>query len=96
MRRLDDIIINTLNTIIPTDSFNADAASSCKKLHSTLTDGNTKRKDAIRQCINISAERVKLLKMQRESESDNFKVSKTLRAEQTKVCNVMHKIWFYL
>lgn len=89
MRRVDDIIINTLNTVIPTDSFNADAARSCKDLHDKLEEGNSKRRNAIKHCITISADRVKQLREQRESDNNSVELSKSLRAEQTKVgCEV--------
>ncbi|KAF5285404.1 hypothetical protein FQA39_LY16658 [Lamprigera yunnana] len=84
MRRVDDIIINTLNSVIPTDSFNPDAAKSCKGLHNQLVEGNNKRKEAIKKCINISAENLKLLREQRESDN-SLKTNNTLRAEQTKL-----------
>ncbi|KAF5294611.1 hypothetical protein FQR65_LT10717 [Abscondita terminalis] len=81
MRRVDDLIINTLNSVIPTDSFNPDAAKACKDLHNQLSEGNNKRKDAIKNCINVSAERLKQLR-----DSDNgLKTKNMLRAEQTKL-----------
>lgn len=85
MRKVDDIIINTLNTVIPTDSFHPDAAQGCKDLYQQLDDGNVKRESFIKSCINISAQRVKKLKEKRDSDASNINFSKDLRAEQTKV-----------
>lgn len=84
MRRIDDIIINTLNSVIPTDSFNPDAVKACKDLHNQLSEGNNKRKDAIKHCINVSAERLKQLREQRDS-SSSLTTKNILRAEQTKL-----------
>lgn len=85
MRKVEDIIINTINTVIPTDSFHADAVKGCKDLYKQLEDGNVKRENFIKKCINVSAERVKKLKEQRDADISNILVSKNLRAEQTKV-----------
>ncbi|KAK5649829.1 hypothetical protein RI129_000858 [Pyrocoelia pectoralis] len=84
MRRVDDIIINTLNSVIPTDSFNPDAAKACKDLHNQLVEGNRNRKNAITKCINVSAERLKQLREQRDTDQ-SLKPKNLLRAEQTKL-----------
>lgn len=99
MRKIDDIIINTLNTVIPTDSFHANAVQGCKELHQQLEDGNVKRENFIRNCINISAKKVKHLKEQRDADGSNIEVSKNLRAEQTNVCiliNVIQNINYFI
>lgn len=85
MRRLDDIIVSTINAAIPTDSFHPDGTSACKDLHKQLEEGNSKRENAIKNCINISAEKVKRLRQQRDVDSSNIQVAKNLRAEQTTV-----------
>lgn len=84
MRRIDDIIINTLNSVIPTDSFNPDAAKACKDLHNQLVEGNRHRKSAITKCINLSAERLKNFREQRDTDQ-SLKSRNLLRAEQTKL-----------
>lgn len=84
MRRVDDIIINTLNSVIPTDSFNPDAAKACQDLHNQLVEGNRNRKTAITRCINVSAERLKQLREQRGTD-ESLKPKNLLRAEQTKL-----------
>lgn len=85
MRKTDDLIVNTINTVVLTDSFHPDAAAACKNLHENLEDGNFKRQKLIKNCITITTDNVKKLKEQREVSMDNIKISKNLRAEQTKV-----------
>ena len=85
MRKVDDLIINTLNTVIPTDSFHPDGESACKDLHKKIDEGNEKRSKVIKNCITVTADRVKNLKEQRETNADDISLSKALRSEQTKV-----------
>ncbi|KAI4457756.1 coiled-coil domain-containing protein 58 [Holotrichia oblita] len=85
MRRVDDIIVNTINAVIPTDSFHPDPKASCRNLHEQIESGNQKREAAIKNCITISADKVKKLKEQREKNLSDIQLSKDLRAEQTKV-----------
>lgn len=85
MRKADDIIISTINTVVPTDSFHTDAVAACKSLHERLGDGNIKRETFIKKCIGLTTERVKTLKDQRNANLDDIKLSKELRSEQTKV-----------
>lgn len=85
MRKTDDIIVSTINTAVPTDSFHPDAVAACKNLYENLEDGNIKRRNLIRNCISITTDHVKRLKEQRETNLDDIKISKNLRAEQTKV-----------
>lgn len=85
MRKIDDIIINTINTVIPTDSFHPDGTSACKDLHAQISDGNNKRENVIKSCITLTAARVRQLREKRESEVNDFNLAKNLRAEQTKL-----------
>lgn len=85
MRKLDDLIVSTLNTVLPTDSFHPNGEAACKDLHDQLQQGNTNREKTIKDCIHVTTERVKKLKEERESDSENKQVSKLLRSEQTKV-----------
>lgn len=85
MRKTDDLIVNTINSVVPTDSFHPDAFTACKNLHETLGEGNLKRQKLIKNCISITTDHVKRLKEQREANLDDIKISKNLRAEQTKV-----------
>ncbi|XP_045461441.1 protein MIX23 [Harmonia axyridis] len=84
MRKFDDIIVNTLNSVIPTDSFHPNGEKSCKELYAQLQEGSIKRESTIKNCITITADKVRKLKNQREH-SDDISLSKTLRAEQTKL-----------
>lgn len=84
MRKADDLIVNTLNAVIPTDSFHPDGTKSCKELYTQLQDGNMNREKTIKKCITVTAEKVKKLKELRE-QSQDISLSKTLRSEQTKV-----------
>lgn len=90
MRKLDDLIVNTINTVIPTDSFHPNGEQSCKELYEQLQDGNNKRENAIKDCIAAASNTVKQLKEKRESDSGNTQISKSLRSEQTKVKFVEH------
>lgn len=85
MRKTDDIIINTINTVVPTDSFHPNAVAACKNLHENLEDGNHKRQKLIKNCILLATDHVKQLKEQRETNLGDISISKNLRAEQTKV-----------
>lgn len=92
MRKIDDIIINTLNTAIPTDSFHPDGDSACRELYNKLGKGNVERSKAIKSCITVAADRVKNLKEQRKSNSDDITLSKALRSEQTTVINYTNSV----
>lgn len=87
MRTIDDKIIYALNTTIPTDSFRkqTDAKTKCKDLHEQLTNSRQQRESAIKKCLVIAAGKVQSLKNERESNTDDLKLLKKLRAEQTKV-----------
>lgn len=93
MRKTDDLIVNTINTVVPTDSFHPDAVAACKNLHENLEDGNLKRQRLIKNCITITTDKVKQLKEEREANMDDYKVSKNLRAEQTKVRSLLPLYW---
>lgn len=86
MRRSDDIIVNTINSTIPTDSFHADANQACKSIYEQIQQGHDKRESFIKNCISFTSGNIKRLKNEREVKADDHQVSKNLRAEQTKVC----------
>lgn len=85
MRRTDDIIVNTINAALPTDSFHPNGEASCKDLYQQLDEGSKQREKTIKDCISVTTQRVKTLKEEREKDSDNKNIAKALRAEQTKV-----------
>lgn len=96
MRKVDDLIVSTINTVIPTDSFHPNGEKACKELHEQLEDGNVKRESTIKKCIAVTTERVKQLKEQRETDNANPQISKSLRSEQTKVRFVFLNVSFVL
>ncbi|XP_028128586.1 protein MIX23 [Diabrotica virgifera virgifera] len=83
MRKPHDLIINTINTVVPTDSFHVDPVESCKKLYESLETGNKQREDFIKNCITVTSERVRKMKEQRDSNANDIQLSKQLRTEQT-------------
>ncbi|XP_046743914.1 protein MIX23 [Diprion similis] len=87
MRLLDDKIIYTLNTTIPTDSFKGqvNATATCKDLFQQIQTGHAQRETAIQTCINAAKERVKSLKEQRDSGKNEPELLKSLRKEQNKL-----------
>lgn len=88
MREVDDKIIYALNTTIPTESFKGQvsAGETCQVLYSKLNEAHKHRADCIRTCIGISAERVKELKTQRETNTGDTTIDKNFKSEQRKVC----------
>lgn len=92
MRKLDDLIVSTINTALPTDSFHPNGEAACKDLYQQLDDGNKKREKKIKDCILVTTDKVKKLKEEREKNSENRDISKALRAEQTKV-NYLPKLF---
>ena len=85
LRKTDDIIINTINAAVPTDSFHADPVAACKDLHENLEQGNLKREKLIKNCIIVTADRAKKFEKQREANLDDIQLKKQLRANQTKL-----------
>lgn len=86
MRNLDDKIIYALNSI-PTESFRNERSSgegTCKELFGDLTKIHTEREEAIKQCILVSANKLKTLKDKRE-EGGDYKVDQEFKAEQRKL-----------
>ncbi|TGZ39018.1 Coiled-coil domain-containing protein 58 [Temnothorax longispinosus] len=73
MRQIDDKIIYMLNSTIPTESFKGqvDLATQCKDLFQQIESENKQRTEAITRCVNVTKERVMLVK--------------NLRKEQTKL-----------
>lgn len=83
MRDIDDKIIYALNSI-PTESFRnqVSSESTCKELYNSLNKGWDEREEAIKQCILVSANKLKTLKDKRE---DDFTAQKEFKAEQRKL-----------
>ncbi|XP_071439866.1 protein MIX23 [Hetaerina americana] len=87
MRELDDKIIYTLNTSLPTESFkaNVDATTTCKDLYGQLQNNYQHRESSIKRCISVVADKVRNMKTRRESSPDDVSLLKILRKEQTKL-----------
>lgn len=87
LRRPDDIIVNTINSVVQTDSFHPDEEKACKDLYNQLETGYGKRETLIKNCITVTADKVKKLKEQRSENLNNIELTKELKSEQTKVYN---------
>ncbi|XP_041971340.1 protein MIX23 [Aricia agestis] len=87
MRVLDDKIVYALNTSIPTESFKAkvDASSACQDLYEQIQKGHTERENVIKNCIVVTAETVKNLKIAKEQQPDSLDILKKLKFEQRKL-----------
>nr|CAI5839568.1 unnamed protein product [Callosobruchus analis] len=86
LRKTDDIIVSTINTAIPTDSFHKDVVSACKTVHSNIEEGHNKREKLIKNCISFTADSVKKLRAEKETNPNDRQITKKLKEEQTKVC----------
>ncbi|CAL1300551.1 unnamed protein product [Larinioides sclopetarius] len=86
MRKIDDNIVHTLNTTIPTASFadKASATNQCKDLYKQLLQSYEKRESVIKSCIGEADKEVRGLKDKRVNDPDNFELLKQLRKVQTK------------
>lgn len=87
MRQIDDKIIYTLNTSIPTESFKGQVnpEATCKELYSQIQIVHRQREEAIKKCIMVSAEGVKHIKELRDANRDDISIDKSFKAEQRKV-----------
>lgn len=84
MRDIDDKIIYALNTSIPTESFKGQlsASETCKDLHGKLNVAHEDRCNLIKNCIAVTADRVKQLKAHKD---DDTNAHKSFKSEQRKV-----------
>lgn len=89
MRKTDDIIVSTINSVIPTNSFHADETAACKSVYEQIQQGHEKRDNYIKNCISVTSGNLQRLKNERESKSELHPMSKLLRAEQTKVIKIV-------
>uniref|UniRef100_A0A2L2Y058 Protein MIX23 n=1 Tax=Parasteatoda tepidariorum TaxID=114398 RepID=A0A2L2Y058_PARTP len=85
MRKIDDNIVHSLNTTIPTASFaeKDKATDQCKDLYSQLLQSYEKREKAIKNCVDLKSKHVQSLKDKRTQDNDNFELLKDLRKAQT-------------
>lgn len=94
MREVDDKIIYALNTTIPTESFKGQvkAGETCQVLYNKLNEAHKQRANCIRTCIELSADRVKELKTQREANGNDTAIDKNFKLEQRKVSFLLKHI----
>lgn len=87
MRDVDDKIVYTLNTSIPTESFKGQLSASgkCTDLYGKLNSIHDSRNKLIKNCINTTANRVKDLKVKKEDNPDDISLYKNFKSEQRKV-----------
>ncbi|KAH7639508.1 coiled-coil domain-containing 58 [Dermatophagoides farinae] len=88
LRKLDDNIVHSLNTTIPTQSFavkGIDPTKQCQELYKQLMELHTNREQAIKNCIIRVSESVHQLKRRRDENEADFQVQKQLRKEQNKL-----------
>lgn len=87
MRQIDDKIIYSLNTSIPTESFKGQVnpEATCKDLYAQIQIVHRQREEAIKRCILVSAEGVKNIKELRDANRDDISIDKNFKAEQRKV-----------
>ncbi|XP_045765503.1 protein MIX23 [Maniola jurtina] len=87
MRVLDDKIVYTLNTSLPTESFKSkiDPTLVCQDLFHQIEKGHSERENVIKNCIMSTAESVKKLKAAKESTPDDIDVLRNLKSEQRKL-----------
>ncbi|KAJ8010965.1 hypothetical protein DPEC_G00080630 [Dallia pectoralis] len=86
MRNIDDRIVHSLNTTVPTTSFSGrvDASQTCKQLYASLMEAHLSRDRAIKTCIARTSELVSKLREERAS-ANNMTTLRLLRKEQTKL-----------
>lgn len=84
-RLVDDRIMNTLNSSLPTISFPADRTAKCADLYQQLSKEYDKREKAIKSCVGVLSQKVNALRKEREENMDDFDLMRKLRKEQTKL-----------
>ncbi|CAL8234827.1 unnamed protein product [Boreogadus saida] len=87
IRTIDDRIVHSLNTSVPTVSFSGrvDATQTCEKLYQTMMEAHLSRDKAIKACLAQTSEAMGHLREERTKDADNLAVLKQLRKEQTKL-----------
>ncbi|CAL8312483.1 unnamed protein product [Merluccius merluccius] len=87
IRTIDDRIVHSLNTTVPTVSFSGkvDATQTCQQLYQSMMEAHLSRDKAIKACIAQTSEVVGHLREERTKDADNLAVLKQLRKEQTKL-----------
>lgn len=96
MRDVDDKIVYVLNTSIPTESFKGQlgASSKCNELYGNLNSTYDSRNKIIKNCIAVTANRVKELKTKKDDNPDDINVYKDFKSEQRKVNIINSRLFF--
>ncbi|KAK9507587.1 hypothetical protein O3M35_007411 [Rhynocoris fuscipes] len=86
MRDVDDKLVYALNASVPSPSFRSqiNPAQSCEELYNKLQENHEHRDKSIRNCINITSNKVQELKEKRFAGEDSS-TNKILSKEQTKL-----------
>ncbi|ELU00209.1 hypothetical protein CAPTEDRAFT_220827 [Capitella teleta] len=84
LRTIDDRVVHSLNTSIPTQSFaeKVDAASRCSDLFKELSEAHKHRDGIIKKCITLKSATVSQLKQRKQQEPDNIDLMSQIRKEQ--------------
>ncbi|KAK6171242.1 hypothetical protein SNE40_019472 [Patella caerulea] len=87
MRLLDDRIVYSINTSIPTDSFakEVSAAAQCEKLYTQMNGAYQQRERIIKKCITEVSNNVNTLRQAKAKNEDDLEIRKNLRKEQNKL-----------
>jgi len=87
MRVLDDKIVYSLNTSIPTESFakKIDATATCKDLFAQLVNNHTNRDNTLQTCVKTTMGNVERLRDERDANPNDTQILKKLRREQGKL-----------
>lgn len=94
MRSVDDHIVGSLNSSLPTNSFKHEVSpqSTCRDLFQQLLAAHAQRDEAIRECILTTADSLRQLRTQRDDNRNDLAVDKCFKAEQRKVSECSNDI----
>lgn len=87
MRSVDDHIVGSLNSSLPTSSFKHQVSpqDTCKDLFNQLLLAHSEREQAIKDCIVSTADSLRDLKTRRDGNRDDVSLDKCFKSEQRKV-----------
>ncbi|ODM87235.1 Coiled-coil domain-containing protein 58 [Orchesella cincta] len=87
MRKVDDKIVQTLNTTVPTESFSlkVDGHATCKDLFSQIVRTHVEREKSLKQCLSTTSIKVQKLRDERNSAPNDMQLQRNLKREQMKL-----------
>lgn len=90
MRAVDDHIVGSLNSSLPTSSFKhaVSPQATCQDLFQQLLLAHSQREQAIKECIVQTADALRDLKARREDNRDDVSLDKCFKSEQRKVTHL--------